>query len=428
MKYISPFAIIAGMGVCFVSPLWAQQPPDVVNSDPYLNTAMGSSALENLNISGCPSGICPGSNTAGGAHALMSNSTGSQNTAFGTGALYSNDTGGNNTATGYEALYFNRGGSVNGGSSNTATGASALYSNTTGNQNTATGVGALYANTTGIGNTATGVASLDSNTTGSENTATGYGALGQNSSGNQNSASGRNALTTNTIGNNNTASGYQSLYFNWMGGNNTATGYNALYANSTGSNNIALGFNAGSTITGSNNIDIGNAGIPNENGVIRIGAPSTQKAAFVAGIGNSHVTGSAVYVNSAGRLGVLASSERYKTAVTPMGKNTEKLQQLRPVSFHLKIDPDGALQYGLIAEEVDKVYPELVIRDEAGNIQGVRYDELAPMLLNEMQKQRQELKELQQLKKQVSALARLNQTMQAALLTMQTKKERVTLR
>jgi hypothetical protein len=88
-------------------------------------------------------------------------------------------------------------------------------------------------------------------------------------------------------------------------------------------------------------------------------------------------------VTSSGQLGVLASSERYKTAITPMGENTKKLEQLRPVSFHLKTDPKGAVQYGLIAEEVDKVYPELVIRDDTGKIQGVRYDELAPMLLNE---------------------------------------------
>jgi hypothetical protein len=108
---------------------------------------------------------------------------------------------------------------------------------------------------------------------------------------------------------------------------------------------------------------------------------------IIAGIENSKVTGAAVYVTSSGELGVLASSERYKTAIAPMGTTTENLQQLRPVSFHLKSDPNGEVQYGLIAEEVAKVYPELVIRDAAGTVQGVRYDELAPMLLNEVQKQ-----------------------------------------
>jgi len=107
------------------------------------------------------------------------------------------------------------------------------------------------------------------------------------------------------------------------------------------------------------------------------------------------VTGSAVYVTATGQLGVLASSERYKTAVTPMGGTTEKLDQLRPVSFHLKTDPRGAVQYGLIAEEVARVYPELVIRNQAGKIEGVRYDELAPMLLNEVQQQREQLRQMQ---------------------------------
>ncbi len=113
-----------------------------------------------------------------------------------------------------------------------------------------------------------------------------------------------------------------------------------------------------------------------------------QKAAYIAGISGTTVTGGAVYVTSSGQLGVLASAERYKTAIAPLeAGNTEKLQRLRPVSFHLKSDPKGAVQYGLIAEEVDRVYPELVIRDAAGQVQGVRYDELAPMLLKEVQKQ-----------------------------------------
>ena len=105
---------------------------------------------------------------------------------------------------------------------------------------------------------------------------------------------------------------------------------------------------------------------------------------MIAGIESSKVTGSAVYVTTTGRLGVLASSERYKTAIEPMGANTAKLSQLRPVTFKLKTDAEGTRQYGLIAEEVDRVYPELVIRDEAGKVQGIRYDELAPMLLNEI--------------------------------------------
>ena len=139
--------------------------------------------------------------------------------------------------------------------------------------------------------------------------------------------------------------------------------------------------------------------------MIRIGTKGTHKGAYIVGIESTTVTGSAVYVTAAGELGVLASSERYKTAITPIGESTDKLQQLRPVSFHLKSDPGGAVQYGLVAEEVDQIYPELVIRNDQGRIQGVRYDELAPMLLNEVQQQRRDLKELK----------RANEAMRAAL-------------
>jgi trimeric autotransporter adhesin len=189
-----------------------------------------------------------------------------------------------------------------------------------------------------------------------------------------------------------------ALFSNSTGITNVAVGLQALYSNTTGSNHIAAGTNAGSNLTyGNNNIDIGNDGVATEGGAIRIGTPGTQTSAYIAGIESAKITGSAVYVTASGRLGVLASSERYKTGVASMGASSEKLEQLRPVSFHLKSDPDGAVQYGLIAEEVSKVYPELVIRDAAGKIQGVRYDELAPLLLNEAQKQQAELRDLKKL-------------------------------
>lgn len=194
-----------------------------------------------------------------------------------------------------------------------------------------------------------------------------------------------------------TASGSESLFSNTSGTTNVTVGLEALNSNTTGSNNIAVGTGAGYNLTyGSNNIDIGNEGAATESGKIRIGTPGTQTATYIAGIESAKVTGAAVYVTSSGQLGVLASSERYKVAIAPLGARTGKLQQLRPVSFHLKSDPGGAVQYGLIAEEVAKVYPELVIRDDAGNIQGVRYDELAPMLLNEMQLQAAEIRDLKQ--------------------------------
>jgi hypothetical protein len=180
---------------------------------------------------------------------------------------------------------------------------------------------------------------------------------------------------------------------------------------------------------GSNDIDIGNQGVAGESGTVRIGSAGNQVATYIAGIENAKVTGSAVYVTAGGQLGVLASSERYKTAIAPMGTDTEKLQRLRPVSFHLKSDPKGAVQYGLIAEEVAKVYPELVIRDAAGKIQGVRYDELAPMLLNEVQKQQRiNAAQADQNNAQAAKIALLEQQLggiQAALVDLQPKHQLV---
>ena len=236
------------------------------------------------------------------------------------------------------------------------------------------------------------------------NTAIGKDALFSDSSGSYNTASGFSALYSNQTGDNNTAAGYESLYFNSAGSNNTASGYQALYANKagsdntalgeealrsgTGNNNIAVGYEAGSNLkTGANNIEIGNKGLAVDHNMIRIGVEGLQAKTFIAGIYETSVGGSPVMVNSSGQLGVVVSSERFKTDIVPMGSGSAKLKVLRPVEFHLKTDPHGAVQYGLIAEEVAKVYPELAIRDETGRIDGVRYDELAPMLLNEMQEQ-----------------------------------------
>jgi hypothetical protein len=245
----------------------------------------------------------------------------------------------------------------------------------------------MYFNSTGSNNTASGYQALYSNTTGSYNTASGYEALSSNSTADYNTALGFGALYSNN-GADNTATGYDALYANTSGTDNTADGLHALANNTIGSNNIAEGWHAGYNLTtGSNNIDIGNVGVAAESGVIRIGTMGTQTKTYIAGIYGTSVSGSAVVVSSTGQLGVVVSSERFKTDIAPMGSDTEKLQALRPVKFHLKTDPHGAVQYGLIAEEVAKVYPELVIRDETGRIDGVRYDELAPMLLNEMQEQ-----------------------------------------
>ncbi len=203
-----------------------------------------------------------------------------------------------------------------------------------------------------------------------------------------------------------------------------------MYENTTGSYNIALGFDAGYNLTtGSNNIEIGVEGSASDNNTIQIGSQGTQTSTKIAGIYGTPLSGSAVYVTSTGQLGVQASSERYKTDISSMPELAEKLQQLRPVTFHYKTDPKGVQQYGLIAEEVDKVYPELVIRDDTGKIQGVHYEELAPMLLNEVQKQQATIQsqaaKIDDLTQQVAELNDLKREMRAALQRLKSEEELV---
>jgi hypothetical protein len=287
---------------------------------------------------------------------------------------------------------------------NTAEGTNALFSLTTGAFNTAIGSKALFGNTTGGQNTATGDHALRHNTTGSQNTATGTRALFDNSTGLQNTANGENALYFNTIGERNTANGYFALGENTTGSDNTANGEAALLRNTTGSNNIGLGDNAGEALTtGSNNIDIGNPGVTAESNTIRIGEEGKQTDTFIAGIHGETVTGSAVFINSAGRLGTVPSSQRFKDNITPMDKLSEGLFALEPVTFHYKkeLDPVGGSQFGLVAEQVVKVNPDLVVRDKEGKPYSVRYDQVNAMLLNEFLK---EHREVQELKKEVAAL------------------------
>jgi hypothetical protein len=386
MKTLNRSLLILSGALALAGAAHAQVPSTNDTSDGNQNTGMGSGAL-GVSTTGS-------NNTASGFGALNSNSSGFDNTASGVNALFSNTKGAVNTAVGYEALYFNTT-----GNNNTAFGASALIQNTTGFDNTASGGIALELNTTGYENTAVGFAALQFNETGFDNSASGYSALFSNTTGNYNSASGMNALFKNTTGTQNTASGYQGLYANRTGGGNTAYGVDALYHNTSGHYNIAEGYKAGFNLTtGSYNIDIGNSttGVAGESGVIRIGTQlptALQTNTYIAGIYPNTITNPfPVVIDSTGHLGVgSASSERFKTAIEPMGTNTAKLGQLRPVTFHLKTDPKGALQYGLIAEEVAKVYPELVIRGEKGRIDGVRYDELAPMLLHEVQQQQRQI-------------------------------------
>ncbi len=336
---------------------------------------------------------CSGDNTFLGEEALLNNTSGNANTAIGAFTLVNNTTGGANTATGVDALVSNTA-----GSNNTANGTNALLQNTTGNENTAIGVLALSGNSTGNDNTAIGLAALANNTIGNANTATGAAAL-QNNSGFNNAADGFQALQYNTTGNYNTASGQGSLLNNTTGHNNTAAGQNALRSNTIGSGNIALGSNAGGNLTtGSNNIDIFDRGVAGESNTIRIGRKGTQSATYVAGIRGATVAGGVgVIVDLNGHLGTVTSSERYKHAIRPMDKASEAILALKPVTFRYKheLDPAGIPQFGLVAEQVEKVSPDLVARDDQGKPYSVRYEAVNAMLLNEFLKEHRKVEEQQ---------------------------------
>jgi trimeric autotransporter adhesin len=366
-------------------------------------------------VTPAPDGGYPGANTAEGQDALFSLTTGSFNTATGFNALYLNTTGHDNTATGFQALFSNTT-----GGSNTANGLNALYSNTTGSQNTANGRSALVYNTIGGSNTANGYQALASNTGGSANTANGRDALYHNTTAFWNTAMGSRALFSNETGFSNTANGYQALYLNETGGGNTATGVQALYR-TTGGSNIALGFQAGVNLTtGSNNIDIGNKGVAAEAKTIRIGTAGTHTATFIAGIsGKTSAGGIPVIVNANGKLGTTASSARFKTAIKPMDKASEVLHALKPVTFRYKqeLDPEGIQQFGLIAEHVEKVNPDLVARDTEGKVYTVRYEAVNAMLLNEF------LKEHRKVQEQEATVAQLKSTdaKQEAIIAQQQK-------
>ncbi len=352
-------------------------------------------------------------NTFIGAAAGNFTMTGKLNTGSGASALESNTTGDNNTASGAFALESNTT-----GFGNTASGAAALQFNTLGSQNTASGLNALGNNNTGDNNTASGAGALQNNIAGFQNTAIGVGAL-QNNNFDNNTASGFQALFSNTTGVSNTASGVLALGGNTTGFQNTAIGAFALQNNRGGSGNIAFGFRAGRETTGNNNITIGNRGAAGDTGVIRIG--DVQTRAFIAGIrGVTTVNTDAinVMVDSDGQLGTASSSRRVKDAIADMGKASGVLMKLRPVTFHYKSERHPAtdtLQYGLVAEEVAQVAPGLVARSADGEIETVYYQFLAPMLLNEYQKQQRTIEaqtaRLAELEKQNLEIAELKRQM-----------------
>ena len=283
--------------------------------------------------------------------------------------------------------------------SNTFLGDDALVNNTTGFGNTAIGSSALASNTTGTVNTATGYAALYSNTSGNFNTAIGEAALTFNTTGYLNTATGALALDQNTTGYSNTAIGSSALLVNTTGRDNTAIGNSALNANTTGSNNIAIGHEAGIRhTTGSNNIYVESRGAVNEFRTIRIGTTSTHGRTFIAGVSGVTVAGGVgVIVDNNGQLGTLVSSERFKDEIKPMDKASEAILALKPVTFHYKheLDPKGIPQFGLVAEDVEKVNPDLVARDDHGKVYTVRYEAVNAMLLNEFLKEHRKVEKLE---------------------------------
>jgi trimeric autotransporter adhesin len=294
--------------------------------------------------------------------------------------------------------------------SNNGEGVAVLVSRTTGVWNTGTGFEALNHLTAGNRNTATGLRSLFSDISGSYNTATGVYSLYTNTTGFFNSATGAYSLANNTTGSNNTANGYSALHFNTTGANNNATGVAALYKNTTGSDNTAVGFNAGINQTsGSNNIYIGDKGVEGESNVIAIGADASSGTAYaftyIGGIYDSLVDDRPVYIRSDGALGTLVSSRRYKEEIKPMGKASEALFALKPVTFYRQeIDSSDKLSFGLIAEDVVEISSDLVSRDKEGKPETVRYEAVNAMLLNEFLKEHRKVEEqgatISQLKKE----------------------------
>src|SRR3954447_11722720 len=322
-----------------------------------------------------PDGGYPNFTTAEGQKALFSLTSGAANTAIGWSALSTNAAGSFNTATGAGALLFNI------ADDNTAFGAATLLFNITGMDNTAVGAAALSNNTMGQDNTATGAFALLLNTTGNFNTANGFDALFSNTEGQFNTAYGSGALDLNSVGDSNTAIGTAAMQANTTGSNNTAIGNLALEQNTTGARNIALGVDAGIDVTSASD-------------VICIGAPgaNVDNSCYIGQIFNAtSANGIPVLINSSNKLGTTTSSRRFKENIKPMDQVSEALFALQPVTFHYKkeIDPESNAQFGLVAEDVEKVNSALVVRDKEGKPYSVRYDQVNAMLLNEFLKAHQ---------------------------------------
>jgi hypothetical protein len=409
-------------------------------------------------VSPPPDGCYPGFTTAEGCNALNFLTTGAGNTGVGWYSLFSAGAANYNTGVGAGTLVLNT------ADSNTAVGAAALLLNTSGSENTAVGTDALVYNNIGIHNTAAGAFALFNNTQGIDNTATGYQALfsnqGGGNSGNLNTATGSQALYSNTLGRFNSAFGAEALFNSDSGEENSAFGYRALYnshsftvfansafgsqalqsnidgqrnsafgssalaSNAHGDDNIAIGVTAGLNIDGDSNVCIGLPGEAGVNNSTYIRNVNTLAQSFSAGV-NNYVT---VRLTD-GRLGhtSVVSSRRYKEDIKSLDKTSETLYALKPVSFRLKKEYDDtqALGFGLIAEEVEKVNPALVYRNNKGRVESVRYEMINAMLLNEFLKAHRKMEE------QEATIARLKAdgaTQQAVISDLKKRLETVVVR
>src|SRR5581483_3765765 len=337
-------------------------------------TGIGAFALLNNTATG---------NTAVGSRALLSNTTGGTigningndigpNVAVGAQALESNTLAGANTAVGYQALHSFVAGPV---------GAEQLGACT------AVGFKALGNASGGIGNSAFGYQALLNNTDGDSNIAIGPSALFGNTIGRWNVAAGGSALISNVTGESNTAIGQQVMQSNISGSSNTAVGAQALVYNANGSHNIAVGDGAGvNVMTADRVICIGAVGA------------DTSNSCYIGQIFNATcIGGSGVFIDANNKLGTITSSRRFKDEIKPMEQASETLFALKPVTFHYKkeIDPTGISQFGLVAEEVEKVNPDLVVRDKEGKAYSVRYDQVNAMLLNEFLKEHKKVQRLE---------------------------------
>jgi hypothetical protein len=344
---------------------------------PAFTTAEGCNALKNLTAGSANTGL--------GWFSLVDVTTGNFNTGVGAGTLVLN-TADSNTAVGAAALFLNTT-----GTENVAVGTGALVHNDTAEQNTATGAFALFSHISGNGNTAIGTNALLNDATGESNTAIGDGALFNNIGGpfpgSFNTATGASALFANT-GPDNTANGALALQSNTMGGDNTAVGIDALTSNTIGNHNVALGSMAGfQQTTGSDNIYIG---------FDMQGTAGESNACYIGSIdGQTSASGIAVLINSNGKLGTTTSSRRFKEGIKPMDNASEALFALKPVTFRYKkeLDPQGIQQWGLVAEDVQKINPALVALDKEGTPYAVRYDQVNAMLLNEFLKEHRQVQE-----------------------------------